>query len=210
MTSARKIKANRGNAQASTGPKTTQGKARAAQNARRHGLSLSIISDPVLSEEVETLAQEIAGESADSEIHQLALRIAEAQIDLRRVRDVRHEFLSNRLNDPYYDSPANMRAKAVLLGKLLRPNAPDISMIALTKFVTSTPQGSDRLALILSQEAKQLLLMDRYERRALSKRKFAIRDFDAAHAVRRSHEESRCIAAIRHPVLFDDVPAGCG
>ena len=55
-----------------------------------------------------------------------------------------------------------------------------MSMEALVKFVTSTPQGPDKFATILSQEAKQLLAMDRYERRALSRRKFAIRAFDAA------------------------------
>jgi len=50
--------------------------------------------------------------------------------------------------------------------------------------LTSTPQGPHKLALILSQEAKQLLAMDRYERRALSRRKFAIPAFDEAKASR--------------------------
>jgi len=45
-----------------------------------------------------------------------------------------------------------------------------------------TPQGPDELATILSGKAKKLLAMDRYERRALSRRKFAIRAFDAARA----------------------------
>ena len=53
-----------------------------------------------------------------------------------------------------------------------------MSMGALEKLVTSTPQGPAKLATILSQEAKQLLAMDRYERRALSRRKFAIRALD--------------------------------
>jgi hypothetical protein len=53
-----------------------------------------------------------------------------------------------------------------------------MSMEALVKFVTSTPQGPHKFATILSQEAPQLLAMDRYERRALSRRKFAIRAFD--------------------------------
>ena len=53
-------------------------------------------------------------------------------------------------------------------------------MAALTKFLTSTPQGPDKFAIILSQEAKQLLAMDRYERRALFRRKIAIRAFDEA------------------------------
>jgi hypothetical protein len=47
--------------------------------------------------------------------------------------------------------------------------------------VTSTPQGPHKLATILLQEAKKLLAMDRYERRAVSRRKFAIRAFDAVN-----------------------------
>src|SRR5450759_2469964 len=86
MTSTRKINANRANAQASTGPRTKSGKARAALNARRHGLSLSVTSNPVLAEQVETLAREFAGKSSDPEIAELAHDVAEAQIDLVRIR----------------------------------------------------------------------------------------------------------------------------
>jgi hypothetical protein len=180
MTSLRRIRTNRANAQASTGPKTVQGKIRTARNAHRHGLSLSVFADPARHAEIESLAHLIAGEGAIPEILELARRIAEAQIDLQRVRYARHQFLSNQLDDPYYDSRANVRMKMSLIGKFLRPNAPEISMTALTKLVTSTPQGPDKFALILSQEAKQLRLMERYERRALSRRKFAIREFDTA------------------------------
>jgi hypothetical protein len=64
------------------------------------------------------------------------------------------------------------------MGSLLRGNAPDLSEAALVNFVTSTPEGPQKFAIILSQEAKRLLAMDRYERRALSRRKHAIRAFD--------------------------------
>ena len=74
-----------------------------------------------------------------------------------------------------------MRMKVKVLRALLRPNPPDMSMETL-KFATSTPQGPDKLATILSGEAKELLAMDRYERRALARRKFAIRAFDAARS----------------------------
>ena len=40
--------------------------------------------------------------------------------------------------------------------------------------------GPEKLATILCQEIKKLRAMDRYERRARSRRKIAIREFDAA------------------------------
>ena len=176
----RKIKANRVNARASIGPKTARGRARAARNALRHGLSLPVRSDPALSEQVEMLAREIAGPDANTRIKELARRVAEAQIDLRRVRHARHQLLSNALSDPYYESRAARRAKLKLMCRLLRPNASEISMAALTKSLTSTPQGPDKFAIMLSEEAKQLLAMDRYERRALFRRRIAIQAFDEA------------------------------
>jgi hypothetical protein len=181
LTSDRKIKANRAKARASTGPKTAQGRVRVAKNAFRHALSLPVCSNPALAEEVETLAREIAGPDANADILDLARRIAEPQIDLRRVRSARHQLLSRALADHYYEGRADMRRKVAVIGSLLRRNTPDMPTAALEKFVLSpTPQGQHKFATILSQEAKQLLAMDRYERRALSRRKFAIRAFDEA------------------------------
>jgi hypothetical protein len=145
LTSERKIRANRANARSSTGPQTARGRARAARNALHHALSLPVCSN--------------------------ARQVAEAQIDLRRVRYARHQFLSDTSNNQNYDSLANMRMKAKVMRAFLRPNPPDMSMEALRKFVTSTPQGPHKLATILLGEAKKLLAMDRYERRALSRRK---------------------------------------
>jgi len=67
------------------GPKTAGGKSRSARNALKHGLSLPVLSCGIFSEEVETLAREIGGANASLKIHELARRIAEAQIDLRRI-----------------------------------------------------------------------------------------------------------------------------
>jgi hypothetical protein len=132
MTSIRKINANRANAQASTGPRTVQGRARAALSARRHGLSLSVTSNPVLAEQVATLARKFAGKSRNPELSELAQDVAEAQIDLVRIRMARHDLLARTLSDVNF-----------------------------------------------AETAQQLIRMERYERRALSRRKFAIRAFDA-------------------------------
>jgi hypothetical protein len=180
LTSDRKIKANRANARASTGAKTAQGRARSVRNARRHALSLPVYSDPLLSEEVETLAREIAGTGANAEIQELARQVAEAQIDLRRVRGARHQFLSRALADPYYESHAARRAKKTVLCHLLGTNAPDIAMKTVARWLNSMPEGPHKFAIILSQEAKKFLAMDRYEQRALSRRKFAVRALDDA------------------------------
>ena len=50
----------------------------------------------MLVEKVQALAREIAGLHANARIHVLAHRVAEAQIGLRRVRHLRHQFLSSK------------------------------------------------------------------------------------------------------------------
>jgi len=180
LTSNRKTEANRANARASTGPNTLRGRARSARNAFRHGLSLPAQSDQTLSEEVQALARQIAGPNASAQIQMLACRIAEAEVDLRRVRLARHQLLSPALSNPLRDSRANRPEKMTAIPHLPLANASGMPMAAQERFVPLTPEDANKITTIFSREAKALKAMDRYERRARSRRKFAIRAFDMA------------------------------
>jgi hypothetical protein len=155
MTSARQRNANRANAKRSTGPRTEDGKAAARLNARRHGLAAPLRFEPCADEEIEQLARAIAGDAgkqAESDLMALARRIAEAELDLRRVLRARR-LLAQLPEAPTYfrlvASPnsklfvaavrrANRRKKASMddLARILQemgwdPTAPDLVEAAM-------------------------------------------------------------------------------
>jgi hypothetical protein len=187
LTSDRQQCANRANAKSSTGPKTAAGKARAAQNAFRHGLNVSVLSDPLLAPEVEGMAHEICGSDADAETLEWARRIGEAQVDLNRVRITRRQLITRLFVDPGFQ-PTQVRrqqlrfAKMVLGGKRSRTLPIDVD--ELGHVLSPKPlEGEEKLAIILEENISEFATLDRYERRALSRRKAAIRNFDAARTL---------------------------
>ena len=129
-----RLDANRRNGRLSTGPRTIAGKATSSRNALRHGLRVPILADPAWSEQIKAYARQVAGEGAGTELFELACRVAEAQMDLVRIRLVK----------------TNLYAQ-----------------------VEKNPKDGKLLA--------KLAVIDRYDGRAFSRRKFAIREFAVVH-----------------------------
>lgn len=178
--STRKRHANRRNARASTGPRTAAGKARSRGNAFRHGLSLSVLADPALACEVDALAQKILGEGNVSvELRELAHRIAEAQIDLIRVRQARNNTLERALrrhNEPSLRFPLSPQKAAVELARRWGSDEP--LPLSFTRKIWKEVDR-DMFGPTLPDSIPLLKTLDHYEHRVLSRRKFAVRGFDA-------------------------------
>ena len=162
MTSPQKIRANQENSRRSTGPKTAGGKAKSARNSFRHGLSIPI-THCHLRAEIEALARRIAGDDASPRSHELAVRIAEAQLDYMRACQTRLTVMDRAVAEatvPAFPSSAETGEG----GK------------------GRTAQFADT-ARALIRIAPELGAIDRYERRALSRRRMAVRAFEAARLV---------------------------
>ena len=207
MTSGRQHRANRANAKSSTGPKTTAGKARAAQNAFRHGLNVPVLSDPLLAPEIEAMACRISDPYADAETMEGARRIAEAQFDLNRVRDRRRLLIARFLVDPYF-VPRHTRRLQLwglhqALGARFRVLPIEVHEIGVHKlkelFTPMPPESEEKLATILRQKTSELAALDRYERRALSRRKAAIRNFDTARTLAVTQRHTKLTATGKCP-----------
>jgi hypothetical protein len=94
VASEKQIVANRANAKRSTGPKTLAGKMASSRNAFRHGLSVPLQLDPMISPKLDAIAQALASEQADEDWLMSAADFAQAQLRLLRIRAARTELMA--------------------------------------------------------------------------------------------------------------------
>jgi hypothetical protein len=172
MASERQIAANRLNARKSTGPRSGAGKKRASGNAYRHGLTLNIISTAALAEQLDKLVREIAGDSEDAILLERARAVAQAELELARVRRVKVALIE----------------RASAFGELNPPRVTVTQMIQLLNAVdrgrpmpkpieasaTMPSQEPERLAEAVRRVMPQLRKLDRYESRAAAQRERAV------------------------------------
>jgi hypothetical protein len=128
------------------------------------------------------LARAIAGPDADPQRFALASRIAEAQIDLQRIREARLALVSDALENPVYERQLTWHQELRLLKRHLLVYGPEDPFLPhdAEQLMPDPVEGPHRLAIVIANLARSLAAMDRYERRALSRRKSAIRAFDLA------------------------------
>ena len=158
MTSSSKVRANRINARSSTGPKSAVGRRRASQNAHRHGLNIPVHLDPVLAQDVQILAMQLRQGLQTPGLLEAAYAIAEAVIDLKRIRKLKRGLLY-RLNRSWR-----------FVNRSERRGKPNSNLAVIERF-----EAGDDSALL-----EQMKRVDRYERRALARRKSAIQRFTSS------------------------------
>jgi Xaa-Pro aminopeptidase len=200
MISERKIAASRSNGRKSRGPRTAAGKSSASRNALRHGLAAITRHTPTLFPDIERMAKAFCSGDTSPLLFEHALVIAENEIVLRCVR-VERVAVIERLRDvtakPLSRDNSLARAKARFRGAklkykwLVRAKAKNAAINNVSERNSREEQRSGAAQPTAEQkpiksrdefDAMRHAMPDldrlvRYERRAWSRRKRAIRDF---------------------------------
>jgi hypothetical protein len=174
VASERQIAANRRNARKSTGPRSGAGMKRAGRNAYRHGLTLGITSTAALAKLLDKLACKIAGDTKDPILLERARAVAQAQLDLARVRQAKVALIERASAFGALDPPRILSSVTRIIRFL---HALDPSRVILPKpFDASAtmPQESERSAEAIRRVLPELRRLERYERRAAARRDRAV------------------------------------
>jgi hypothetical protein len=105
------------------------------------------------------------------------------------VRSLRREVIARMLSQPRSDCPFAALQQVRLIDRFLdRVERNTVTSIDLETIdpIPKRLEGDAKLAAVLLDSVGELTRFDRYERRALSRRKSAIRKIDAYRAFRRS------------------------
>ena len=147
MATDRQIAANRRNGALSRGPKTAAGKARSSRNALKHGLAIPITRDHATAQKIRRAARQMAPSAVGDSIRNAQIA-AEANFELARVRAA-FEAVVARMSISSHTSNAGPWDTC------------------------STGSGKSAAPIRTLAELDKL---DRYERRAFSRRRRALRD----------------------------------
>jgi len=184
MASERQIAANRRNARKSTGPRSGAGRKRASRNAYRHGLTLSITSSAAVTKQLGKLVHKIAGDTDAPIILERAREIAQAELDLARVRRAKVALIERASSFGELDPPQPSRvtisqALRVLKALVRNPGAPIGDGVTFPEpigsLATMPSQEPYRSVEAIRRVLPELRKLDRYEHRAAMRRDQAVR-----------------------------------
>lgn len=198
MTSNRRLVSSRENGKKSRGPQSALGRRKSSKNARRHGLAIPITQDLIFNPDIGTLSQKIAGDISDPSHLGLCQALAEAQSDIMRIRQARVDILA----DGNLRKVRPSRERVSILKMIFRRKLNAIKKMSVDSSLPSHFQQDLKFDLGLDavhelekeyeklmnhvipiEEGLSLIIgklnaLERYERRALSRRNKALRALD--------------------------------
>ena len=198
MTSKRRLISSRKNGRKSRGPQSELGRRKSSKNSRRHGLAIPITQDPIFSGHIEDLSQKIAGDISDPIRLDLSRGVAEAQLDLTRIRQARVDILGDSNLRKFRPNRDRISILKMILNRKINsiwkmtidPTIPahlhhdmkyDMHLDAIheheklyEKMINHVIPIEEGMGLIIGK----LNALERYEKRALSRRNQALRALD--------------------------------
>jgi len=174
MTSDRQFAANRRNARRSTGPRSGAGRKRSGRNSFHHGLAAA---GDCKQQHIERLARNIAGASTDVVTLECARTIAQAEFDLAQIRRVQVELTSRVIAFGEAKEPPALhlvRKAKRFFRAFDRGEAVGFEGLEPPAMPTTEPE---RTAEAIRRALPELIMLDRYDRRAAGRRARALRRF---------------------------------